>query len=87
MPLRFKGVDKGVSWVFLDAVSDSGDRVLVKVSHEAHQKYGPDAAREAAQRKHAYRLLEPDGTVLVLSMDCAGRHLVRALSSTAEARA
>jgi hypothetical protein len=71
MPLRFKGEDRGATWVYLDAVNDAGDRVHVKVSREAAEKCGLDLARAAAQRKYAYRLFEPNGSILVRSFDCA----------------
>jgi hypothetical protein len=86
MALRFIGEDRGVCWVFLEAITDVGDRVVVKVSHEAEKRYGLEAAREAAKGKFAYRQFESDGAILVLSIDCAGVGAIRNAAKTAEAR-
>jgi hypothetical protein len=74
MPLRFTREDKSIRWIFLEAINDAGTRVLVKVSLEAMRRYGLEVAREAAQRKYAYRQFEADGAILILSIDCAGPH-------------
>jgi hypothetical protein len=70
MSLRFIGEEKGVCWVFLEAVDAAGDRVRVRTSHEAEERHGLDIVREAARRKYAYRHFESNGEILVLSIDC-----------------